>query len=44
MLNRLASKAQNAFVEGRQIMDAFLIANEVIDTMEKRKERVFYAS
>ena len=31
--------AHNAFIEGRQILDASLIANEVIDSMVKKKER-----
>ena len=39
VMHSLINKAQNAFVEGRQIMDASLLANEVIDTMLKRKER-----
>ena len=38
VMHKLINKAQNAFVEGRQIMDASLLANEVIDTMLKRKE------
>ena len=33
----VVSKAQNAFVEGRQITNASLIANEVIDNLHKRK-------
>ena len=39
VMHKLINKAQNAFVEGRQIMDASLLANEVIDTMLKRKEK-----
>ena len=39
VMHKLINKAQNAFVEGRQIMDASLMANEVIDTMLKRKEK-----
>lgn len=37
-MKQLVNKAQNAFVEGRQILNASLIANKLIDSILKKKE------
>ena len=40
-LRKVVSKAQGAFLEGRQILDAVLIANEAIDSLLKNNEYDF---
>ena len=41
VLPKLISKAQSAFVEGRQILDAALVANEAIDSILRSKKGAF---
>jgi hypothetical protein len=40
VINKVISDTQSAFVEGRQILDDIVIANEVVNNAKKRKKEL----
>ena len=44
VIDKVVSPTQNAFVEGRQIHDAALIANEAMDSMLRRDDGGWFVS
>ncbi|GKV36164.1 hypothetical protein SLEP1_g44325 [Rubroshorea leprosula] len=41
VLNTIIGENQSAFIEGRQLVDSVVVANEAIDDVRKRKSRCF---
>ncbi|GKU94711.1 hypothetical protein SLEP1_g8164 [Rubroshorea leprosula] len=41
VLNTIIGENQSAFIEGRQLVDSVVVANEVIDEVRKRKSQCF---